>query len=72
MRRLLVIGVALLLSGLILASAADLDVSGGVLQVFHYEVDITAPTTSLPAEESTITVTTLVSESVTVETPVGP
>ena len=43
MRRLLVIGLALVLSGLILASAADLEVSGGTLQVLRYEVDISAP-----------------------------
>ena len=51
MRRLLLLGVALVLLGLVLASAAMLEVEGGVLQSFRFEVvvDIPEPTTSIPA-----------------------
>lgn len=51
MRRLLLLGVALVLFGLVLASAAMLEVEGGVLQSFRLEVvvDVPEPTTSIRA-----------------------
>lgn len=51
MRRLLLLGVALVLVGLVTASAAMLEVEGGVLQSFRVEVvvDVSEPTTSIPA-----------------------
>lgn len=51
MRRLLLLGVALVLLGLVLASAAMLEVEGGVLQSFRLEVviDVPEPTTSIRA-----------------------
>jgi hypothetical protein len=50
-RRLLLLGVALVLLGLVLASAAMLEVDGGVLQSFRLEVviDVPEPTTSIRA-----------------------
>jgi hypothetical protein len=50
-RRLLLLGVALVLFGLVLASAAMLEVEGGVLQSFRLEVvvDVPEPTTSIRA-----------------------
>lgn len=49
MRRLLLLGVALVLLGLVTASAAMLEVEGGVLQSFRVEVviDLPEPTTSI-------------------------
>jgi hypothetical protein len=49
MRRLLLLGVALVLLGLVVASAAMLEVEGGVLQSFRLEVviDVPEPTTSI-------------------------
>lgn len=51
MRRLLLLGVALVLLGLVMASAAMLEVEGGVLQSFRLEVviDVPEPTTSIRA-----------------------
>lgn len=46
-------GLVLILGGLILASASNLGVSGGTLQSFRYEVDITVPTTTIPSETVT-------------------
>jgi hypothetical protein len=49
MRRLLLLGVAVVLLGLVVASAAMLEVEGGVLQSFRLEVviDVPEPTTSI-------------------------
>lgn len=51
MRRLLLLGVAVVLLGLVVASAAMLEVEGGVLQSFRLEVviDVPEPTTSIRA-----------------------
>jgi hypothetical protein len=38
--------VAVILSGVILASAATLEVDGGVLQGFRFEADVTSPVTT--------------------------
>ena len=60
MRRVLLFGLALILSGVVLASAATLDVKGGTLQVFPLEVRVELPMT---------TTTTLVDAA---PTPVAP
>ncbi|HLF61356.1 MAG TPA: hypothetical protein VI980_09280 [Acidimicrobiia bacterium] len=52
MRRLLLIGLMVVLSGLVLASAAALDVDAGALQVFGFSVDVEVPT-SVTAPSST-------------------
>ncbi len=46
MRRVLLFGLALILSGMVLASAATLDVKGGTLQVFPLEVRVELPVTT--------------------------
>lgn len=53
MRRFLLFVLIVAFTGVVLASAATLEVDGGVLQVFQIGVDIEVP----PAEESTIVVT---------------
>jgi hypothetical protein len=42
----LLFGLALILSGIVLASAATLDVEGGTLQVFPLEVRVELPMTA--------------------------
>ncbi|MEX2251138.1 MAG: hypothetical protein WD895_03590 [Acidimicrobiia bacterium] len=58
MRRLLLFGLAVVLSGLVLASAAALDVDGGVLQVFRFGVDVEVPTSVTPASSTVVIDTT--------------
>jgi hypothetical protein len=53
MRRFLVFALIVAVTSVVFASAADLDVDGGVLQVFRIGVDIEVPV----AEKSTIVVT---------------
>jgi hypothetical protein len=45
-KRVLLLGLALILSGIVLASAATLDVKGGTLQVFPLEVRVELPMTA--------------------------
>jgi len=62
-RRVLLFGLALILSGMVLASAATLDVKGGTLQVFPLEVRVELPVT---------TTTTLVDAAPTATAPQTP
>jgi hypothetical protein len=57
---MLIFGTAVVLSGLVLASAAALDVDGGVLQVFHFGVDVEVPS-SVTTTTSTLVVETTTS-----------
>jgi hypothetical protein len=69
LRRLLVIGLALVLGGLILASAADLGVSGGTLQVLRYEIEISGPEKTPRVDSSSPPATTPISTPVSTSTP---
>ena len=55
MRRLLLFGLALVLAGLVLASAASLDVDGGVLQVFRIGVQVEVPSSLTPTSSTPVT-----------------
>jgi len=52
-RRLLLLGLALVLLGLALASSAELEVEGGVLQSFRLDVVIDVPEPPTPAMTDT-------------------
>jgi hypothetical protein len=66
------VGIALVLSGLILASASDLELSGGTVQVFRYQVEIEGPTTPAPVEMSSIPDSRHPADVGTTVTTVGP
>ena len=53
MRRLLLLGLALVFLGLALASAATLEMDGGVLQSFRLDVVIDVPDPPTPAMTDT-------------------
>ncbi len=72
MRRALILGIALILGGVILASASALDVSGGTVQVFRYEVEITIPTTTIPVEMPSGSEVTIPPDTEMTATTVGP
>ena len=57
MRRVLLFGLALILSGVVLASAATLDVKGGTLQVFPLEVRVELPMTTTTLVDAAPTAT---------------
>jgi hypothetical protein len=64
MRRFLLLALVVAFTSVVFASAATLDVDGGVLQVFRIGIDIEVPA----AEKSTIVVTDSTSDFMTTST----
>jgi hypothetical protein len=69
MRRLLLFGLALVLAGLVLASAASLDVDGGVLQVFRIGVQVEVPSSLTPTSSTPVTDSMMTSITTTTSYP---
>lgn len=54
MRRLLLFALVVVLTGVVVASAAALDVSGGVMQVFRIGVEVEVPVNPESATDATV------------------